>query len=188
MRNYIQTANPFSLATPPAWFLAQLYAYDSELVIFPSTCKPVFQMGRRGRNGGTLGKPNPALPDTFVFSAHGIWPWKQIIPQEIGFGWGRILTELPEYDTQRFNNPGEQLDRIEQERDDALDASIADEADQRAAAMYRAAGLIEGTRVGFGSRPEGAGYSKLPTAKKRAARSRVYRPANSGEGAMFVGR
>lgn len=185
--NYIPTANPFALAAPPAWFLAQLAAYDASLVIFPSTCKPVFQIGRYGRYGGTLGKPNPKLPDTLVFSAHGIWPWKEIMPQEIGFGWGRVLAQLPEYDTQRFKDAGAQLDAVEAEAEQELDARIADEADQRAGAMYRTMGLITGSRVGSGSRPEGAGYDPLGR-KPRRRRRAAYRPTGAGSGAIFVGR
>lgn len=187
MQNYLATTNPFGLAAPPAWFLSQLHAYDAMLVIFPSTCKPVFQMGRRGRHGGTLGKPTTKLPDTFVFSAHGIWPWKEVLPQEIGFGWGRVLAQLPEYDTQRFADPAGQLDAIELEAEQALDRAIADEADQRAADMYHTLKLIEGSRVGAGAMPAGAGYSRLGE-KPRARRRRAYRPVGAGAGAMFVGR
>lgn len=187
MRNFIQTSNPFGLAPPPQWFLQQLHAYDPELVIFPSTSSPLYQMGRRGRNGGVLGKPNPKIPDTLVFHANGVWPWKAVMPQEIGFGWGRVLAQLPEYDTQRFSDPGAQLDSIEEKAERELDARIADEADQRAKAMWGTLGLIEGSRVGSGSRPEGAGYDKLGR-KPRARRRRVYRPTGAGAGAMFVGR
>lgn len=187
--NYLATTNPFALATPPAWFLAQLYAYDTELRIFASTSRPVYQLGRRGRHGHTIGKPDPKLPDTYVFHRHGIWPWKEIVPQEIGFGWGRILLDLPEYDTQRFTDPAGQLDRVEAEAEAALDRRIADEADQRAAAMYRTYGLIEGSRTGAGSRPAGAGYRKLGAHHPRARRPRASRSrAPSGAGAIWTGR
>lgn len=185
--NYIPTSNPFSLAPPPAWFLAQLAAYDSDLVIFPSTCRPVFNIGRYGRYGGTLGRPNPKLPDTIVFSRYGIHPWKELMPQEIGFGWGRVLVQLPEYDTQRFRDPAAQLDSVEDAAERDLDNRIADEADQRAADMYRTLSLIGGSRVGSGSRPEGAGYNPLGK-KPRGRRRRVYRPLDAGSGAIFVGR
>ncbi len=187
--NFIQTVNPFALATPPAWFLARLYAYDAQLRIFPSTCKPVYQLGRKGRHGGTLGRPNPKLPDTFIFHAHGLWPTKEIMPQDIGFGWERVLLALPEYDTQRFADPGAQLDGVEAQAERELDERIADEASERAGAMYRTLKLIEGSRVGSGSRPEGAGYKKLGAATPRASRRRVHRPtAPSGAGAIWTGR
>jgi hypothetical protein len=186
--NFIPTVNPFGLATPPIWFLARLYAYDADLRIFPSTCKPVYQMGRKGRHGGTLGSPNPQLPDTLVFHQHGIWPWKELVPQEIGFGWERILLDLPEYDTQRFLDPAAQLDGVEADAEAKLDAAIADEADQRAGAMYRTLKTIVGSRVGAGSRPEGAGYRKLGAATPRASRRRVHRPRAAGAGAMWTGR
>jgi hypothetical protein len=185
VNNFIQTTNPFALATPPAWFLAQLHAYDPLLCIVPSTCKPVYQVGRRGRFGHGLLRPVAGLPDTTVFAEHRLWPWKEILPEALGMQWARVLLELPDYDTQRFADPAGQLDDVEAKAERDLDASIADEADQRAAAMYRTYGLIEGTRVGAGSRPEGAGYSKLGQ-KKRA--KRVYRPTGAGTGASFVGR
>lgn len=186
--NYIETLNPFGLARPPRWFLRRLGAYDPDLRIFPSTCKAVYHIGRKGRFGGALAKPNPKLPDTLVFHQHGIWPWKELLPQSIGFGWQRVLQDLPEYDTQQFADPAGQLDAVEARAEQALDKQIADEAEQRAGAMYRTLGLIEGFRVGSGSRPEGAGYRPLGP-ETRAPRQRAYRPIGEDViGGMFVGR
>jgi hypothetical protein len=186
--NYVETINPFGLARPPAWFLRQLLAYDALLRVFPSTCKPVYQVGRQGRHGGALTRPNPKLPDTIVFAAHGIWPWKEVMPQTIGFGWQKVLDDLPDYDTQRFRDPAGTLDANEAQRERELELRIADEAEQRGADFYRTLQLIDGQRVGSGARPEGAGYTPVPGMKPRARRRRAYRPVGAGAGAMFVGR
>ncbi len=185
--NFIQTANPFNLRTPPGWFLARLHAYDTELVIFPSEKEPVYRMGRRGRYGHGLLTVLKDIPDTKVFVDNRVWPWKSVLPESLGMQWAKVLVELPDYDTQRYDDPAGQLDAAEAKIEADLDKRIEDEADQRAAAMWRTLGIIEGSRIGGGSRPEGAGYSKLGT-KPRASRRRVNRPVNSGAGALWVGR
>lgn len=188
MQNFIPTANPFGLATPPAWFLKRLFAYDSQLVIFPSTSKAVYQMGRRGRNGHGLLRPLAGLPDTNVFAAHRVWPWKEILPSGINNGWAEILLEIPQYDTQRYKDPAGQLDSVEAQAEADVDANIADGASELAGQMYRTLGLINGSRVGSGRRAEGAGYRALGD-KSRAPRRRVHRPtAPSGTGAIWTGR
>lgn len=181
--NFIPTANPFGLATPPAWFLQALLAYDHRLVIFPSTHQPCFQMGRRVGRGMPLSKPLEHLPDTKVFYDHQVYPWKRVLASSLmGMSWQRVLRDLPCFDTQKVEDPVNAPDRLEAEEEAALDKQISDGADQLAADFWRTYNLIEGSRVGYGHAAK-----KVPNARGR--RRRVHRPtAPSGTGAIWVGR
>jgi hypothetical protein len=181
--NFIRTSNPFGLAVPPTWFLRRLYAYDPKLVLFPSVCKGVYQMGRRAGRGQGMAKPLASLPDTAVFYAHRIYPWKEILASTIaGMSWQRVLDDLPCYDTEKVDDPTRAVDRLEEEDERHLDALIADGADQRAADFYKTLSLIGGSRIGYGHAAK-----KVPGAPVR--RRRVHRPtAPSGAGAIWVGR
>ena len=70
MTNYLsRVPNPFSLAAPPAWFLAELYAYDADLVVFPSIQVPfAYVLARKARRTGGMNLHDPqfaqAQPDT----------------------------------------------------------------------------------------------------------------------------
>lgn len=187
--NYIETANPFNLAAPPPWFLKALAAYDALFVIFPSVKEPLYRMGRYGKNGHGLLTTLKNNPDTAIFVAHRIWPWKSLLPKKLGADWNRILLDLPDYDTQRFGkDPGAALDEAEARIELADNARMQNELDAMGTASYNVMKLMTGGRVGAGVRPEGAGYAKLPGTKSRTPRRSVYRPQGSGAGAMFVGR
>lgn len=180
--NFIPTSNPFGLATPPVWFLRALLAYDPLLVIFPSTCKPVYQMGRRANRGQGMAHPLKTLPDTAVFHAHRVYPWKEILAASImGMSWARVLKDLTLFDTWKVDDPVGAPDRLEAEEEAALDKAIADGADQRAKDFYGTLGLIEGSRVGYGNASK-----TVPAA--RGHRRRVHRPLDAGTGALWVGR
>jgi len=184
--NYIPTVNPFGLATPPDWFLRELLAYDPRLVIFPSTCKPVYQMGRRANRGQGMARPLEHLPDTKVFFDHRIWPWKEVLGTALmGMSWARVLRDLPCYDTTKVDDPTRAPDRLEEAEEAELNARIADGADQLAKDFWGTYHLIEGSRVGYGN----AARRLPPNNKARGNRRRVHRPsAPSGTGAIWVGR
>jgi hypothetical protein len=187
--NYIQTANPFNLATPPAWFLKALHAYDPLLVIFASVKEPLYRMGRRGRFGHGMLKTLASMPDTQIYVAHRVWPWKSILPQTLGGNWARILLDIPDYDTQRFGkDPGEHLDEVEARQERDAQKSMLSDLDHLNGETYRLMKTLTGSRVGVGARPEGAGFKKLP-GKSAPSRKAPYRPRGyESAGAMFVGR
>lgn len=191
MRNWIHTTNPFNLAKPPLWFLRRLHAYDTELVIFASTSEPVYRMGRRGRYGTGMLAALKGKPDTAIYVANRVWPWKSVLPETLGGDWNRILLNIADYDTQdpRFaDDPGAELDAAEEREEAAADRRIISDLDALNSESYRLMQLLTGSRVGAGARPEGAGFKKLPTKSGRARRS-PYRPRNyQSAGAMFVGR
>jgi hypothetical protein len=196
LANYIVTANPFALAAPPQWFLQALHAYDPLLVIFPSVKEPLYRMGRRGRYGHGLLRALRNVPDSTLFVEHRVWPWKSILPQELGADWNRILTEIPNYDTQRFgNDPGAALDEAEARVELANEQTLSDTLDAMNSDTYATMQLMNGSRVGAGVRAEGVGYKKLgKTPSKKFYQSgstrpsRHLRPRVEGAGAMFVGR
>jgi hypothetical protein len=190
--NYLETSNPFNLAAPPPWFLKALAAYDAAFVIFPSVKEPVYRTGRYGKHGHGLLRALANNPDTAIFVAHRIWPWKSLLPQTLGADWNRILLDLPDYDTQRFgNDPGAALDEAESRIELADDRRMQNELDAISTSTYNVMKLMTGSRVGAGRRHEGAGaaYNKLVGARQsRPSRQAAYRPSGAGAGAMFVGR
>jgi hypothetical protein len=187
--NYLRTANPFSLSTPPTWFLTALHAYDAQLVIFPSVSEGLYRIGRRGRFGHGLLRALASNPDTKIFVEHRLWPWKSILPTAVAMDWNRVLLEIPQYDTQRHGDPAERLDDLEAREEAAADRKMAAELDALGHESYNLYRMLEGSRVGSGARPEGAGFTKMPVRKKpRTSRQSSYRPLGAGTGGMFVGR
>lgn len=188
--NYIRTANPFNLATPPEWFLAQLAAYDPNFVIFPSVKHPYYCTGRRGRYMRGLMRPVPGAPDSAIYVEHKLWPWKPILPEPCHTrGWPGILMDLPMFDTQRLGaDPGRELDEAEDAADFRRDQATADAADQLGKDTWGTYQLMEGARVGAGSRRHGGSNDKLglkPSGRRRRSR----RPATHGQpGGVWIGR
>jgi hypothetical protein len=198
--NYIPLPSPFNLTPPPAWFLADMRAFDSELVIFPSQAEAFYRLCRRDRG------PLPALhvmshPDAKICRLHRLRPVKAILPPPL-VHWGPvILNDLAQYDLQRHGG-GEQAARILDEREAAaerkLDKDIAEDAGHLAGEAYRAIKYHLGSAVSLGVRkPEGAGAyghrERLilgPDARpaRRPRPGRVYRPREAGDHAIFVGR
>lgn len=182
--NYIETANPFSLARPPQWFLDKLFAYDPKFIIFPSVKHGYYCTGRRGRYEHGLNRVIPGAPDSEIYVREKAWPWKPILPE--GFhttGWAGILLAIPEFDTQRYgNDPGKELDELEDARDAAIDATIADNADRIAQASWGQYQLETGARVGPGQR---ARHNTKSAPRRRRSR----RPVTQGQpGALWLGR
>ncbi len=192
MQNFIQTANPFNLASPPDWFLRALFAYDPLLVIFQSVSDPMYRLARRTSTGrAQLNKVLKSYPDSDIYFRHRLWAWKSVEPMAIGgtlhgMTWQKLLLEIPEFDQQRFGTAGQVADRMDDldalgERD--VDRGIQTELDARNHDAYILAASRLGTRVGMSIRkPEGARAN-------RASRRAAYRPPNFGGGsAIFIGR
>jgi len=187
--NFIQTENPFGLATPPAWFLRALYAYDPLLVIFPSRCQPFYRMARRTSTGRTqLNKVIRGIPDSEVYLAHKLWAWKSVEPQVKGLGndWQKLLAEIPQFDQHRFGSADDVADRLDEfdlAEERATDRQIQGELDARSHDAYLLASSRLGTRVGLS-------YRKHEGARSgRGTRQKAYRPLNfGGGGAIFIGR
>lgn len=193
IENFIWTSNPFGLATPPAWFLDQMFAYDPELRIFPSTFEPFYRIMRRTRQSQPWTTFLEHKPDTAIAVAHKLWPVMSVLPQAIaGFSWGRVLVEIAERDQQRFANP-DAVERRKQEMDDEIarstDRQIEAEIDARSGDAYRAYKYLNGERVSLAHRtPDGVGGIRKINGSSRKTPRAAYRPAASGSGAFFTGR
>lgn len=179
--------NPFNLVAPPAWFLADLAAYDPALVIFPSQQEGVYRVGRR-----VPGHLPPVLhflrsqPDTQLYVKHRLVPVTSILPPPL-VQWGPvIINDLAESDIQRVGGWKAAVRLIEDREDAAdqkLDATIADEASLRAGAAWRAIKWRTGQTIDLGSRSGG------PRSRREAPRMPTYRPLQfEGGSATFVGR
>lgn len=188
MTNYIPTANPYGLATPPDWFLRELAAYDRLMVIFPSICEPVYRLARRTSQGrAQLNKVIRGIPDSEIYFRHQLWAWKSCEPMRIGgeqhgMTWQKLLMEIAEHDQQRFGTAdqcADQLDRFDELKEAAIQRDIDNGLDGLNDEAYIAATTLAGTRVGLTSRkPEGARSSKQ--------RRRAYRPPSDGGGAGAI--
>lgn len=184
MKNFIQTSNPYGLATPPAWFLTALFAYDPLLVIFPSTHAPVYRIARRTSSGrAQLNRVLKSFPDSEIFFRHRLWAWKSVEPLGIGrdgMTWQKLLLEIPEYDQQRFASGSavaDHLDAMEQGQEEALNRDIQSGLDALGHDAYVHAAHRIGTRV-----------SRAGRSGQKSGRP-VYQPPNFGGGsAIFVGR
>lgn len=198
--NYIADApNPFNLAAPPRAFLAQMFAYDEKLVIFPSSTDPVYRLCRR-----SIGPPTPLLgmkgnPDAAICRRHRLAPVKAILPAPIGHFGPHILQDLSTYDTTKIGGgaaAADRLDQLDAMEAQQIDRDIEDEGYARGREAYRVIKGLTGQTVYSGiKKPEGPGsYGAFMKAgaPKRTKSGRAIRPTRAGAestaGAVFVGR
>jgi hypothetical protein len=198
VNNYIASApNPFNLATPPPGFLAHMYAYDAQLVIFPSSKEAVYRLCRR-----TIGAPAPLTymkghPDAATCRKHRLAPVKAILPAPIGHFGPHILNDLASYDIQRAGGgsaAADRLDELDERERQAIDADIDDEGHALGREAYRQIKMATGQTVFSGVKnPEGAGaYGHREKLLRPQKPRKIYRPRNrfgdSTDGAIFTGR
>ncbi len=148
MRNFLETLNPFSLKTPPATWLAELWAFDPELVVFPSAMEPVYRVCKRAGNRPGIqtvkqrklndGTTVAANLDTQTCWANRLVPVSSIHPHA---NWSPVLLQdLADRSISRFGGHAKvsQMleDREESERE-RLDRETGDEAAHLAGHVYR---------------------------------------------------
>lgn len=190
MNNYLHTANPFNLAAPPASFLRDLFAYDSQIVIFPSVKEPVYRFCRRTSGKSFWMRFDKTHPDSAVCLAHRLIPLKAIMPRPT---WGQtLIAEIAAHDIQRVGGgaaAAELLEQQEQLEDRRQQVAQDDECDARASEAYKGLKAQMGERIHLGTRKrEGAGATKNPLSQRMASKGRAFRPRGAGDHAMFVGR
>lgn len=189
--NYLaSTPNPFNLATPPASFLRDLAAYDSQIVIFPSRTEAVYRLCRRASMQRFWMSFDKTHGDAETCIRHRIIPLKAILPSP---QWGQvILNALACCDVQRVGGgiaAAELLDEQDSLEERRQQSSQDDECDARSGEAYRGLKAQLGERIHLGSvKPSGAGGTKNPLTARTSKPRRVYRPRGSGDHAMFVGR
>lgn len=191
MLNYLETANPFALAAPPASFLRDLAAYDPLIVIFPSTKEAVYRFCRRATGGTFWQRFDRTHPDSAICLAQRLVPLKAILPRPT---WGQtLISQIASCDVQRVGGGKaaaellEEQDSLEERRQQVAQD---DECDARSGEAYRGLKAQMGERIHLGTKTrDGAGGTKNPLSARQATSTRKpYRPRGSGDHAMFVGR
>jgi len=190
MVNYIETANPFSLAAPPASFLRDLFAYDAEIVIFASTKEPVYRFCRRASGNTFWTRFDKKHPDSAICLSNRLIPLKAILPKPT---WGQtLISQIASCDIQRVGGgqaAAELLEQQEQLEERRQMIAQDDECDARSSEAYKGLKAQMGERIHLGTtKRTGAGATKNPLSQRMAAKRRPYRPRGSGDHAMFVGR
>jgi hypothetical protein len=123
--------NPFGLAAPPAWFLADLTRFDPDLVIFPSQQEAVYRLGRKVKHAPDIwrsvkslssttaddGTPLHARPDSKVMAQHGLVPVTSILPSGLTHWGPEILRDLAHRDIQRYGGGDAFVDALEANED-----------------------------------------------------------------------
>lgn len=115
MTNWIELPNRFSLARVPDWFLTELAAYDSQLVLFFSQEEGVYRLARRHQGQTPFAFAFVKhRPDTQVYVHHRLIPVTSILPSPY-VQWGPVvLRDLAERDTWRFGGGAAAADVYEQ--------------------------------------------------------------------------
>lgn len=160
-RNFLRTGNPFALEDPPTWFLDQLHALDSELVIFASTHQPCYRLCRRKTRTQDVHRAIDTWPDTYVLVQFGLAPWKSVLPTSLDMAWGRVLQEIPQHDQWAFkdgNAVADHLDAREAAADVRARLQQTDDLRQLGQFSYGVAKRATGSKVGLSDRAW-AGYS-----------------------------
>ena len=133
MVNYIPDLNPFGLAPPPPFFLAEMLTFDDQLVVMPSRQEALFRLTRRSLRAPKLGTddrmPHPLLkalpsPDTIMMASHGVVPVSTLLHWGV-WAWGAVEKELRARDIWAAGGPekaADLLDAKDQARRDAADA------------------------------------------------------------------
>lgn len=195
--NYIADApNPFNLASPPPAFLAQMYAYDEKLVIFPSSVEAVYRLCRQ-----SVGVPAPLLgmkgnPDAAVCRRYRLAPVKAILPAPFGHFGPHILADLRSYDTHAARAEGDcaadRLDKLDAMESEQIQRQENQDGYNLGREAYRTIKGLTGSTVHLGvTKPEGAGAYGAFAKRTQRRGKHVYRPSNhgvSGTGAIFSGR
>lgn len=171
LSNFLETANPFALETPPPGFLAELFAYDPLLVVFASIEDGVYRIARRVRHGAGVLTAVRNHPDTEIFVTHRLIPVTSILPTRMaGFDvWSKVIPELASRDTWRYGSNDEWCDRLdatEAAAEAAVDRQIADGLDALSGDAYRLTKSRLGERLSMRPSPKGkAGRFNRPNLK-----------------------
>ena len=147
MNNYFPTENPFQLVAPPQWWLAKMWDMDSQLVVFPSRCRPVHVLARRRSKSLAMeahtkidkdllrksaGQDGDILADNnLIFVRHLIG---NTVRRFNFFQWLKDADTWNKDDGKDFAT---RVDEIDQARDTKIRLATLDDIDQRAKDAYR---------------------------------------------------
>jgi hypothetical protein len=189
--NFIVEENPFGLASPPNWFLEEMWKFDPCLVIFPSKEEALYRLARRVEHGSPLLTIAKKRPDTKVFWAHKLIPVTSILPAPYVHWSPMLLADLAARDIRRqggYKKAADALDALDATADAKLDAETADGATIRARASWREQKWTRGESVDLGARRRHG--ARTTDERTQHSFSRARRPA-SGDApsmALFTGR
>ncbi len=120
--NYLGRENPWSLAGPPAWVLAQMGARDADLVLLPGLSEPVYRLARRVRRShGLLTAALGHDSETARMIKHRLMPVTTLFPP---FRWGHLFQWLDDHDMWAVGG-ADKADEILAAQDEAERARIA---------------------------------------------------------------
>lgn len=125
--NWLTTENPHNLATPPAYFFTQLAAYDTDLVVFPSTCEPLYRLSRKSDHTPAIFHTlTTKYPDLKICIEHRLVPITSVLPPSMCLGdpWPDVFEFLERLRLDRLEDTAHKsaADRYS-DKQDALDES-----------------------------------------------------------------
>lgn len=186
MNNYLwRHENPWQLAGPPAWWLAQLYAADTELVVFPSKTTAVYRVARRvPQNTQPIMTALRSVPDTTTYVTHGLIPITSLLPFT---NWSPlVINDLMACSIERFGGwqkAADALDDFDVQQERSTNREIEHKAHSLAHDDWWSRQFQGGAAVSMA-------HSHRPARPTTARRQSAYRPMNfrGGSSAVFVGR
>ena len=106
------------MSVPPAWFLAQIHDYDSELVILPSRQRPfayVIARRLRGKRWGQARLDTATHPDTKMCMAHNLIPVCLMFKTGPTWNVDRVLQSLRARDLWNIGGGNKAADLLEEQ-------------------------------------------------------------------------
>jgi len=126
--NFIRTTNPFSISPPPAWFLAQLRAFDPDLVLFASVESPCYQVAKRLHYTRHC-RPSKRYPDTMIFAIHNLHPVGRLLPPPLTIWGPQVIADLRSMSVSEVgggDKAADRLDAFDLEEEVKFDVQLAD--------------------------------------------------------------
>lgn len=168
-KNYLDLNH--NLSVPPTYWLARLYDFDADLVVFPSQQVPfAYCLARRARktaglNTGVLGEG--ATPDTKICLRHSLLPIT-LIYRHNTTAWSidNIIEDLKARDTWALGGSkkvADLLDTRDQAQRDAIAKQIRDDFWNRSGDAYRSYKLRTGAATASGGTLAQASRRSNPT-------------------------
>jgi hypothetical protein len=193
--NFLVEENPFGLASPPRWFLEEMWKFDPCLVVFPSKEEAVYRLARRAEHGAPtltlVADPQKRRPDTTMFWKHRLVPVSSILPAPYVHWSPVLLNDLAERDVRRqggYKKAADRLDAIDAAAESKWHSGVEDGATIRARASWREQKWTRGETVDLGARKAHG----VRTTKERTHHSfrRATRPMSGDVPslALFTGR
>lgn len=163
-----KVANPFGLATPPLWWLQELYAFDCDLVLFPSQQSFHYRLCRKARRSQGILSALSTGTDAAICVNERLVPVTSL-GGNVAFN-SSIMQFLADCDTARHGGWQEYHRKLEAQEADAAKIQRKDreaENDARAHSSYRTYARRAGHSVALSDINRGRGRVS------RAVRSRT---------------